>query len=149
MATIQKINGKKKVSYKIIVSIGCINGKWERKTTTYSPITTTKTGKPRSEKAIMQDVEEFARQFEQECKDMPNLEKRLTVKQLSERWLTEYCEMQLSPTTINSYRQHLNLRILPRFGSVKICDVTPYNIQKFVNEVFNTGERLDGKKEKT
>ena len=65
----KKINGKNGISYKITVSLGRnLEDKQIRKHTTYVPEMYTKTGKHRSEKVIMQDVEAYAKQFELECR---------------------------------------------------------------------------------
>lgn len=145
MATIRRIERKRGVVYKITVCLGRDgNGNKIEHSTTYTPEPLTKTGKARSEKSITKEVEEFAKQFEKECKESPNKIKNLTIKELADKWLKEYCEMQLSPTSIASYRAHLEQRILPRFGTTKINEIAPYTIQKFVNDTFSKGERLDG-----
>lgn len=149
MASIKKIVGKRSTSYKITVCLGRdMNGKRIERYKTYTPETTTRTGKQRTEKSIMQEVEEYARKFEQECKEVPGAEKKLTVQQLSERWMKEFCEMQLTPGTCINHKTHLDRRILPRFGSTKISDITPYSVQKFINDSYTGGERFDQNKGK-
>ena len=146
MAAIKKIIGKNGVSYKITVSLGRnLEGKQIRKHTTYVPEAYTKTGKQRSEKSIMQDVEAYARQYEKECREGKVPDRRITVKILADRWMEEYCKMQLSPGTIRNHRGQLTTRIIPEFGHMKIADVTPYAVQKFINACYSNSVRFDGK----
>lgn len=44
---------------------------------------------------------------------------------------------RLKPTTLHNKRQIFNLKLLPFFGSMKICDITPAIIRQWQNEMVN------------
>lgn len=58
---------------------------------------------------------------------------RMTVRQWSEQWLAA------RPSTNRTVRSHLNARILPTWGEVRLEDVTALGLQHWVNELVDEG----------
>lgn len=55
-----------------------------------------------------------------------------------ENWVKEWLEVaseNYKPRTIETYKGHLNNRILPYFGKKRIQDIKPIEVQKFINEL--------------
>lgn len=69
---------------------------------------------------------------------------KLTIKQWCEIWLEEY-NGDVKPTTIVSYRQHINNHILPALGAVKLNALTPSAVQKFYNDLQREEKQLSPK----
>lgn len=64
---------------------------------------------------------------------------KVTVKEWSETWLTNYLG-NVKPSTALLYRQQAELYIIPRLGSLKLEALTSDQIQKFYNELFRSKE---------
>ena len=65
--------------------------------------------------------------------------KQVTVKEFSERWMKEHVRLNLSPMSAENYRSFLDRHILPALGRVKLRDLTPYAITKFLNHLRTEG----------
>ena len=128
-------------SYLITVSVGRdINGKKIFKTETFHPDFDL-TPKKR-EKAI----EEEAREFEKKVLNGEAMDGRtITLKTFSERWLSEYAEQRLQGRTVDGYKQELNDRILPKLGHLKLANIHPATVNRFVVGLSKDGARKDGK----
>lgn len=57
------------------------------------------------------------------------------LQEFAEMWLTEYCEKNLAPKTVETYRKQLKARIVPVFGSKRLTDITPMDVIYFVNRL--------------
>ncbi|NLB87853.1 MAG: site-specific integrase [Syntrophomonadaceae bacterium] len=68
---------------------------------------------------------------------------KMTVKQLSESFLRD--NPDLSEATKENYRIHLDKRILPVFGDMKIDKIKPAHVYDFMNNLKEDGIREDGK----
>ncbi len=68
---------------------------------------------------------------------------KMTLKQLSERWLRD--NPDLSEATKHNYQSHLKNRILPALGSNKIDKIKPTHILDFYDNLKEDGIRKDGK----
>jgi len=68
---------------------------------------------------------------------------KMTVKQLSERFLRDYADA--SNTTKENYKIYLDDRILPALGDNKIIKIKPAHIYDFMNNLKEDGVRKDGK----
>lgn len=64
---------------------------------------------------------------------------KVTVKEWSETWLTNYLG-NVKPSTALLYRQQAEMYIIPRLGSLKLEALTSDQIQKFYNELFRSKE---------
>jgi integrase len=51
----------------------------------------------------------------------------------------------LSPNTLELYDQHLTTRIIPKFGHLRLEQIKPFQITRFLNDLLKDGARLDGK----
>jgi integrase len=62
--------------------------------------------------------------------------KSVTVAVAAERWLSRAEAEGLERATIQVYRQHANLHILPRIGKVKLANLTPTKIEAFRDDLL-------------
>ena len=84
--------------------------------------------------------------FEQEVKNGSCLDgDNLTFTGFTERWLKDYAEINLTPTSLVAYRQKLNDRILPALGHIKLSKLQPINLLQFYQNLHNADIRLDSK----
>lgn len=105
-----------------------------------------KMSKRKSEKAL----EEFKVIFESNVRSgLYKRDSNMKVKQLSKLYLESLeTDMQcgtISPTTYYSYKQYLNLRIVPLLGNVSVNQLTQARINKFKKKLMEDGIRSDGK----
>ena len=81
--------------------------------------------------------------FYNEYKNIPNaVYDNITFYEFCRLWYTRHCS-KLSPTTINRYKNILEQRILPAFGSLQLKKISAITIMSFLDHL--KGERLDGK----
>ena len=136
MATIRKRGN----SYQIRVSCGTdINGKKIIESMTWKP-------EPNmTPKQIEKQLQRQAILFEENVK-------KGTIKKDNKIKLQEFCtiylEMQkkkLSPVSYYQYTIILNDYIIPSIGHLKLKDITPMHLQKFIYNLSEEGIRKDGK----
>ncbi len=72
---------------------------------------------------------------------------KMTFKEFSGKWLTEYAVPTLSERTVQDYRKHLGNRLIPFFGNMVLESITPFIIHQYYNRLRNNGRR-DGKQTK-
>jgi len=68
----------------------------------------------------------------------------LTVKDFLLKWLEDYCENNLAPSTLQSYDMIIKTHLIPALGSIKIEDLEPMHIKKYQTHKLKSG-RKDGK----
>lgn len=68
---------------------------------------------------------------------------KMTLKQLSERFLRD--NPALSEATKHNYRIHLDKRIIPALGHIKIDKIKPMHLYDFLDNLKEDGIRKDGK----
>ena len=128
---------KRGESYWIQVSIGYdSSGKKERRCTTYKPELYTANGKPRTEAAIMKDVERFAANFEEKVRSGAISQYgTMRFSELVDRYLDEYAFVELTRNTAENYQKHLQQKIVPVFGKYRLEQLSrmQLDIQKFYN----------------
>lgn len=138
MASVQRIEGKRGVSFRIAVSCG-----YDEKG---RKLVQTKTFRPDpglSPKRAQKAAEEFARAFEQKVlRGEPTSEP--TLKQAFEMW-KEDTFPALQPSTQQIYLQAFSHHILPALGDKKVCDLRPTVLSKFLRDLSGDGGRKDGK----
>ncbi|MDE2075368.1 MAG: integrase arm-type DNA-binding domain-containing protein, partial [Alphaproteobacteria bacterium] len=61
-----------------------------------------------------------------------------TVKELFDRFITEYCETRNKPTTVKSNRGYGKCHILPALGHLKVPDVTRSDISNLMKKMSRT-----------
>lgn len=72
---------------------------------------------------------------------------KMKVADLCEFWLHDYVEVRLAPKTLASYKTQIKLRIKPGLGHVRLKDLRPVDIIRFMNELEETRTRYDNKKQ--
>ncbi len=125
MSTIRKRGN----SYQIRVSCGTdVSGKKIVESMTWKP---DETMTPRQ---IEKELNKVAVQFEEKVKKgvTTKTDKRIKVHTLCDIYL-EMQKKTLSPTTYYSYENAIHIYIIPMLGHLKIADITPLHLQKFIN----------------
>ena len=137
MASIKERNG----SYQITVSCGRdIYGKKLIETTTYTP------DPALTPKKKQKAVEEFARQFEADIKNGIAMDgRKVSLKDFTDRWITEYAAQKLQPGTVEKYSAELNDKVLPVLGHLKLTELRPATLNAFFVSMTKDGSRRDGK----
>lgn len=64
---------------------------------------------------------------------------RMTVGQFLERWLRDYAEANLAPSTLRRYRQLIYLHLLPALGSIPLTQLRPLHIQACYAQMLAKG----------
>ena len=130
-------------SYLIRVSVGYDScGKKITRSTTYKPEYTTATGKAKADSVIDKEVRRFADDFERSVKSGENLQRgNMKFDVLVARYLEEYAFIKLSQATAEGYKEHLEKKLVPAFGHVKISGLChqQMEIQKFYNQMAKPG----------
>lgn len=136
MASIRERKG----AYQITVSLGRdIYGRKRVETTTFTPPDDLT---PRKKEKAVQD---FAHEFEAKVLNGIALDGRhTTLKDFAERWLAEYADVNLEPTTVSHYREELNGRILPALGHMKLADIRPHTVNSFLASMRQEGAKKGG-----
>ena len=137
MASIQKRGD----AYSIRVCVGRdVYGKQIWKTTAFTPPTGL------TPKKRQKAVEVFAVEFEQKCRNGKLLDgEKITLKDFIERWRSERAEQELQPGTLDKYNDAINHFILPALGHLKLTEIKPHSINKFLVDLTRDGCRHDGK----
>ena len=73
---------------------------------------------------------------------------RMTVAEWLDVWLSEYQGDKKYQTT-KHYKAQVETHIKPSLGAIKLCKLTPPQIQKFYNELGKTGHEIKRKDPKT
>lgn len=74
-------------------------------------------------------------------------ENKMKVADLCDLWLHDYVEVRLAPKTLASYKTQIKLRIRPGLGHIRLKDLRPVDIIRFMNELEETRTRYDNKKQ--
>lgn len=118
------------------------DGRWEARVTVgINP----GTGKPirksiygATQKEVRKEMQKMLVEVDSGVYSAPS---KLSVKAWLETWLEEY-NADVKPSTVTSYRQHINNHIIPALGAVKLEALTPTAIQKFYNTLHRTGKKV-------
>jgi integrase len=62
-----------------------------------------------------------------------NIGDNTTVKELAETWLKDYKNKEVRESTYLSYSRTVNVHIVPNLGVMKVRDVKPAHIKRFIN----------------
>ena len=136
MATIEK-RGE---SYRVVVSCGFdVNGKRIKRSMTWKP------DRKYTEKQLEKALNKIAVEFEEQ---VLNGETAISGKLRLVDFIPQYYDNvknTLAETTFINYQRIINSFIMPALGHLKLKDIKPIHVQKFVN-ALSTGEyRQDGK----
>lgn len=70
---------------------------------------------------------------------------KMTFQAFVEEWRTKYAVKELGPKTVEIYMGYLKNRILPVFGHMRLDQIKPFHIVKFISGLSDDGSRQDGK----
>ncbi len=60
---------------------------------------------------------------------------KITFKEFTKKWLSDYAEIELSPKTVFRYKEMLESRIYPAFGDKKLDRIKPLDLVDFYNSL--------------
>ena len=136
MATIEKRGD----SYRIVVSCGFdVNGKRIKRSMTWKP------DRAYTPKQLEKALNKAAVEFEEK---VLNGETAASGRRRLVDFIPQYYENvqnTLSENTFTTYQRIINSFILPSLGHLKLKDIRPLHIQKFVNTLATGNYRQDGK----
>ena len=64
-----------------------------------------------------------------------------TVQQLYDKWMELHCIPNLKPTTVKTYRNLMETRVLPRIGSRRVASLTAMDMEQLLADIRKTGKR--------
>ena len=131
---------KRKDSYFIAVSCGYDqNGLQIRRTMTYKP------DKNLTEKQVQKEVQHQAVLFEEQVRNgQVSSDGRLKLADYVPMYL-ETAKQRLSPYVFERYTHIMNIGIVPALGHLKLKDIRPLHIQRFIDDLSKRDTHLDGK----
>ncbi|NJP37886.1 tyrosine-type recombinase/integrase [Alkalicoccus luteus] len=69
----------------------------------------------------------------------------ITLKSFYPEWLEKYAKEKYAPDSLRDAVMHLNKRILPKYGNMKLTDIKPIHVVNLMEEMKKPGVRMDGK----
>jgi len=72
----------------------------------------------------------------------------LTIAEFSERWVRDYADKEIAPSTRATYMLRLKKIVLPAMGHLRLEQVKPLHIKDLLRNLEEPGTRLDGDKSK-
>ena len=63
----------------------------------------------------------------------------VTVKEFVESWLSNVAAVNVKPTTLSAYESIVRVRIIPNFTGIKVQDVNPGMIDKWIRKLYESG----------
>lgn len=131
---------KRNKSYFIAVSCGYDhNGRQIRRTMTYTP------DKNMTEKQVQKEVQRQAVLFEEQVRNgQVSSDGRLKLADYVPMYL-ETAKQRLSPYVFERYTHIMNIGIVPALGHMKLKDIRPVHIQRFIDDLSKRDTHLDGK----
>lgn len=117
---------KKADSWSVIIELGKLNGKRAQKWFTVHG------SKKDAEKFLVEKLREL---------DIGNFtdSKNMSIKDYMNYWYEEFCKVNLSPTTYESYRRNLDKYIIKELGTLKLDSLSPIHLQNLYNKCLNKG----------
>ena len=100
-------------------------------TTSYKP------DKGMTTKQIEKDLRRFADEFERECLHYGEANSSMRLSDFTPKYL-EIAKQTLSPATYEFYKLKIDSLIIPALGHLKLKDINPSHIQKFINQLTTT-----------
>ncbi|TGE36845.1 helix-turn-helix domain-containing protein [Desulfosporosinus fructosivorans] len=92
------------------------------------------------------ELQKQATLFELEVENGTYLDgSKITLAEITERWLKDYAEKQLAPKTLHRYKDRLKSRILPALGHHKLAKLQPTHLLQFYDNLGEDGIRRDVK----
>ena len=139
MANITR-RGKNGDRFLIRVTMGTdVSGKQIIKSMTWKP------DKPYTEKQLMKEVERQAALFEESLKNgTASADGNIKLIGFIPTYLQDM-QQELSPNSMSAYKRVIDNFIIPALGHLKLKEIKPTHIQKFVNLLASGDYRMDGK----
>ncbi|SHJ70137.1 Site-specific recombinase XerD [Dethiosulfatibacter aminovorans DSM 17477] len=98
-----------------------------------------------SEKQWDKKLQKLVIEFELEVESGRYVDRSITLKQFSERWMKDYVNSTLSYKSQSAYKTGLDTKILPVLGHKKLYEVQPTHILQFLNNLMEDGVKGEGK----
>jgi len=135
MATVEK----RRDSYRITVSAGYdVSGKQLRQRMTWTP-------EPgMTNKQVEKELNKQAVLFEEKVKTGKYIDSNIKFADFAEKWIKDYAEKQLAPTTVASYKRYLK-RTNAAIGHIRLDRLRPNHLVEFYNNLAEEGIREDYK----
>ncbi len=132
---------KRKDSYFIAVSMGYDNnGRQIRRTMTYTP------DEGMTKKQIEKEVQRQAVLFEEKCKHGSVAhDNRMKFADFVPIYL-DSAKLTMSESVYYRYEKMLQYSIIPELGHLKLKDIKPLHVQRYVDSLIRRNERYDGVK---
>jgi integrase len=67
----------------------------------------------------------------------------ITLRELSERWLTEFVVPKLKPRTVSDYKQLLSTRILPALGNLTVAEIDREHVERLHRDLRGIPRRAN------
>lgn len=91
-------------------------------------------------------LDAFVHDFERQVLSGKYLKgEKVSFHEFTKLWIEEHAKKNLEVTTLANYTQHLEVRILPAIGHLKLSLITPLHLQSLYNNLMEDGVRSDGK----
>ena len=127
--TMTHIQKTKSRTWKATIYVGKdpATGKYQRKSRTFDS---------------KKEAEYWAAKSEVDKQDGVNLNpEQYTVAEYLRQWLSDYAEINLSPTTYDDYRTTVTGHIIPELGQIKLSELKPTHIQHYQSEKLKNGRK--------
>ena len=134
---------KRGSTYQIAVSCGYdATGKQIRRTMTYKP------DPNMTEKQVQKELQRQTVLFEERCRNGEvSSDGRLKLADFVPMYLSS-AKQRLSPLVYERYSRMLEICIIPMLGHMKLKDIRPLHIQRFVDQLVNRETHFDGTERK-
>jgi integrase len=140
MASIQK---RGENSWLLVVEIGsAANGTRQKKTRTIRVMDEKLLKTP---KRLRDHLDDELHKFKIEVEVGEYIDpSKMTFAAFAEEWREKHAKKGLSPNTLETYTLHLNNRLIPAFGHLRLDQIKPMQIVNFMHSLEQDGSRADG-----
>ncbi len=131
---------KKKKNGSYLITVSCGRDEEDNKISkscTFKPDPLTDKGRPKSEKTLDREAEVFARKFEENILTGSYSDGRtITVREFSEKYMSEYAPYNLSARSLDYYQKHIK-RFNKDFGFMTLTSLSPMFLQEYANKMLH------------
>ncbi len=98
----------------------------------------------KSEKAQLKEAQKALAELELEIEKGEYFSSdKMTLKDFTDKWLSEYAEKELAPKTLHRYKEMIDSRIIPALGHYPVNEIRPMHLVKLYNQLAAAGSRKD------
>ena len=128
-------------SFQITVSLGYDSEmKKISERTTFKPDLYTEKGNKKSDRTLLKEAENFAREFEREILEGGRLTgDKITFRAYYNDWKEKYAKNNLEATTIEGYDLQINGKVMKEIGHLKMSNIYPLTIQNLYDKLQQNG----------